>query len=455
MSRQSELAGLLVIGIATLSALPAALADGPPPRYVVTTFGTLMDGGTTAYALNDLGQTTGESGQGTITVGTHAFLGQPDGTLENIETVPGYDISEGQVINNAGQIAGTLTYFPAQSGLSSLFYYTPTGGMVDIGTLGGTNGIVADINEAGDVVGWWDDAGGEAHAFMYAPDTGLVDLGMLGDYESRARDMNESRQVVGYSWTLDFDRHAFLWENGAMQDLGTLGGDHSEAYYISNAGVVVGQSTDAAGVSRAFRYTAAGGMEALPAPTGATSAAATWVGDSGAVVGWWSEAGGDKHCFLYTDSTGAVDFGDSVGTTGWAGPVKTNQAAQTIIMTLDDQTYETFGNVYDPASGMYRLADLLAVPSDLSISEVFDINESGQIVAMAQVLTPQFDQYAVLLSPITPGDLDADGDVDLTDLASLLSKYGVGGAIYADGDIDGDEDVDLADLAYLLGVYGQ
>jgi len=54
-----------------------------------------------------------------------------------------------------------------------------------------------------------------------------------------------------------------------------------------------------------------------------------------------------------------------------------------------------------------------------------------------------------------PGDLDGDDDVDLSDLATLLSNYGTtSGASYEDGDLDGDGDVDLADLAALLSVYG-
>ncbi len=53
------------------------------------------------------------------------------------------------------------------------------------------------------------------------------------------------------------------------------------------------------------------------------------------------------------------------------------------------------------------------------------------------------------------GDLDGDGDIDLSDLAQLLSSYGTtSGVCYADGDIDGDGDVDLSDLAALLAVYG-
>jgi hypothetical protein len=59
-----------------------------------------------------------------------------------------------------------------------------------------------------------------------------------------------------------------------------------------------------------------------------------------------------------------------------------------------------------------------------------------------------------MIIPQCPGDLDGDGDVDLSDLAQLLAHYGMTGVGYGDGDIDGDGDVDLADLAALLSVYG-
>ncbi len=53
------------------------------------------------------------------------------------------------------------------------------------------------------------------------------------------------------------------------------------------------------------------------------------------------------------------------------------------------------------------------------------------------------------------GDLDGDGDVDLTDLATLLGNYGMtSGATWEDGDTDGDGDVDLSDLSALLSNYG-
>lgn len=63
---------------------------------------------------------------------------------------------------------------------------------------------------------------------------------------------------------------------------------------------------------------------------------------------------------------------------------------------------------------------------------------------------PNFDAD---FGPI-PGDLNVDGCVDLADLSTLLTNFGLsGGVSYFDGDLDGDADVDLADLTILLSNY--
>ncbi len=54
-----------------------------------------------------------------------------------------------------------------------------------------------------------------------------------------------------------------------------------------------------------------------------------------------------------------------------------------------------------------------------------------------------------------PGDLEGDGDVDITDLATLLAHFGMqSGADPSDGDLDGDQDVDISDLSSLLSNFG-
>ena len=73
---------------------------------------------------------------------------------------------------------------------------------------------------------------------------GLTELGTLGGGHSLAKGINDAGQVVGYSYTATSAQHAFITgPNGVgMTDLGTLGGDYSSALGINDAGRVVGES---------------------------------------------------------------------------------------------------------------------------------------------------------------------------------------------------------------------
>jgi probable HAF family extracellular repeat protein len=95
-----------------------------------------------------------------------------------------------------------------------------------------------------------------------------------------------------------------------MQDLGTLGGDRSEAYGVSADGsVVVGSAQNAAGNWRAFRWTAAGGMQDLGTlPGGCCSSAFGVSADGSVVVGVaWNDAG-DRRAFRWTEASGMQDL---------------------------------------------------------------------------------------------------------------------------------------------------
>jgi probable HAF family extracellular repeat protein len=93
----------------------------------------------------------------------------------------------------------------------------------------------------------------------------------------------------------------------AVEDLGTLPGDYaSVAMGINQLGDVVGWSAGPTG-TRAFVYTAAGGMTALPAPAGRPVTTARAINGSGVVVG--------------TASTGGTDVGQAVR---WQSGVATN-----------------------------------------------------------------------------------------------------------------------------------
>jgi hypothetical protein len=64
-------------------------------------------------------------------------------------------------------------------------------------------------------------------------------------------------------------------------------------------------------------------------------------------------------------------------------------------------------------------------------------------------IAPDFDLWFTVV--VCPGDLDCDGDVDLSDLATLLAAFQQNDG----GDLDDDGDTDLADLATLLANFGR
>lgn len=91
----------------------------------------------------------------------------------------------------------------------------------------------------------------------------LYDLGTLGGESSMALAMNDQAVIVGWAQTrpvrdafvnypeLPPESHAFRWEQGVISDLGTLGGENSEARDVNNLGQIVGVS-DAPGGPHAF-----------------------------------------------------------------------------------------------------------------------------------------------------------------------------------------------------------
>src|SRR6266699_3542280 len=196
----------------------------------------------------------------------------------------------------------------------------------ELGTLGGAVSQAKAVNRRGQVVGTSRDGLGRTRAFLWQEDLGIVDLKPLTGVNTSANDINENGEITGGGDTGFGDFHAYLLSEGTSFDLGTLGGNESEALAVNRGGQVAGHSRSGGagaapkhafviaepgtGAPRAFVWTATDGMRDL----GTLGAArmALGINDRTEVVG------GSGHAFLWTARGGMVDLGTLGGRTSCA-----------------------------------------------------------------------------------------------------------------------------------------
>ncbi len=160
-----------------------------------------------------------------------------------------------QLLNNSGAVAFSADLH-APDPNQSFFCFNPDcfqthaaywhgGVLADLGALADNNNSAAgSINTRGWMTGQsqistLDPSLGipEFHAVLWKQDRPIMDLGLLpGGTESLGIYVNDSGQVIGFSdngipdpFSFPFfftgtQIHTFLWDNGAMRDVGTLGG---------------------------------------------------------------------------------------------------------------------------------------------------------------------------------------------------------------------------------------
>jgi probable HAF family extracellular repeat protein len=178
-----------------------------------------------------------------------------------------------------------------------------------LGTLGpGGDNIAYGTSADGSVVVGMADG----RAFRWTASDGMQDLGTFGGNRSEATGVSaDGSVVVGWAYDASGRQRAFRWTAATgMQDLGTLGGRSSAAWGVSADGsVVVGWANDASGRQRAFRWTAATGMQDLGTLGGRSSAAWGVSADGSVVVGWAQNAAGKYRAFRWTAATGLQDLG--------------------------------------------------------------------------------------------------------------------------------------------------
>lgn len=177
-----------------------------------------------------------------------------------------------------------------------------------------------------------------------------------------------------------------------------------------------------------------------------------------------SSFGGIASLSLALDYPGVFGKVGAMSTSFWATSLDTRLANGDLPLTT--RVYLDAGDISDGGEETTVVRDALLDTGRVFLRDLFfqigyghAHNEDAwhdRLPDALLALFPITDEANLIDLPLPiVGDLDSDCDVDLSDLATLLSNYGVtSGAAYADGDLDGDGDVDLSDLAALLAVYG-
>lgn len=339
----------------------------------------------------------------------HAFEWQ-NGELRDLGALPGNNSSFVFEVNGSGVGAG----FSETGALDSLNGYPSVdavlfkdGEVLDLGALpGGQESLAIATNDRGQLAGFSSNGVPDPVSIFGWPtqtrsfiwqDGVMQDLGTLGGPDTVMATLNARGQIAGDSYTNDTPNpgtgipttHPFLWTGGRMRDLGTLGGTASGTTWLNTAGEVVGQS-NLAGDQTAHPFLWDGKQLRDLGTLGGSFGIAWHVNDAGDVVGWSNPPGDDGvHAFLWrrgamTDLTGAA----SSQCTAAEG---INNRDQVVGETCGDGTALLWndGRQYD--------LNTLVAPSGVHLTEASFINNRGEIASLG--VLSNGDQHVFLLKP--------------------------------------------------------
>jgi probable HAF family extracellular repeat protein len=384
----------------------------------------------------------------------HTLLWE-DGVSADLGALPGVNSSIPSWINSLNWVVGAsengsvdpMTGFPETAAV-----LWKNGRIINLGTLGGNVSEANGINDRGQVVGgalnaildpfsatfaksfipftpgfFFFPVSTQAHAFLWQ--NGMMqDLGTLGGPDSIAWYVNEGGQVAGQS-SINYVANSttgvptvdtFFWQNGKMVDIGNLGGDFSWPSGLNNRGDVVG-AMFLAGDSEYHPFLWRHGTLKDLGTFGGNAGVANAINGGGEVTGWASVQNGAVFAFLWKQAgmtnLGAVG-GDSCSVANGINAndlVVGESSPQCSFAFPDDRAV-----LWERGVGI-DLNTLIPPGSGLNLAVAFSINDHGEINGNG--VLSNGDQHAFLLIPCDEDHPGLEGcDYSMLDAATLAQN---------------------------------
>lgn len=349
-----------------------------------------------------------------------------NGVLTDLGTLPGVNSGLASWINSQGWVAGfsensitdPLTGFPETTAV-----LWEDGKIIDLGTLGGNVSGANAVNNLGQVVGG---------ALNAIPDPFSATFSQQFIFET----------VPFYFFPVTTQSHAFLWHSGVMQDLGTLGGPDSVAWFVNELGQVAGQSTidsipnPTTGVPTVNAFFWDHGKMADVGNLGGTFSFVSGLNDRGQMTGTMNLPGDSTYHAFFWDRGVLTDIATLGGDCGNANTI--NGAGEVVGWACNQGNQAVLAYLWNHGF----ITNLGTVDGD-PCSAAHDLNSNGQVVGESSPscfdpLLPATHAFlwenggpmVDLNTLVPPGSLlDSAGGVAINDRGEIT-----GGRVLPDGD---------------------
>lgn len=453
LARPIVLIALVISMRSAAQVQPASTTSKQHPRYKLIDMGTFggpqsylndgNDGNNSATVLNNRGAIAGWADTSTPDpfpafcfdddcFVSHAFQFHA-GVLTDLGALADGMSSQANWISASGLVAGvsqngeTDPLIPDLPELRAVLWRN--GGITDLGTLpsGGYESFATAVNSRGRVVGEAlntvpDDFSmvgpgfltTQTRAFLWQNGT-MQDLGTLGTgTDAMAQFINERGQVVGWSYTssapntscpffLPLALGSFIWdEKNGMRDIGNLGGTCAIATGVNNRGIVIGDNVDDNPIERGFLWDN-GSIKDLGGSIGGNQTTAEAVSQAGEVVGVGTLAGElSYHATLWKHVGEITDLG-TVDHDLCSFPTAINSQAQIVGASLPSCAFDNNTRAFLWQDGsLFDLNALIPPGALLHLQSARDINDRGEIGGIG--LDADNNSHAFLLVPCRAND---------------------------------------------------